>query len=248
MFFSNGKPDQNKLSKDRWTILKISKDLTELTDIGGRKLEKRKEQIKHFGTGEVEPEKENIDSDASGKRKSSEMEADGQMSAKMPKSIIETNQQFGAGRVEPEKEKNPQQENVDEEVEEYVDISAFNGKLFTRQFKPTNSNNILTTGEKYKPKIREKFQEYINQGIRFYLVYKVELEKYDADWEEDTKTVYLNSANRRIFDMEQFDEVYDEAMEKINEEFEAWMGEASGWEMDRISSIDLNIARLPELQ
>ena len=60
---------------DRWTILKISKDLTELTDIGGRKLEKRKEQIKHFGAGEVEPEKENIDSDASGKRKSSEMGA-----------------------------------------------------------------------------------------------------------------------------------------------------------------------------
>ena len=26
--FSNGKPDQNKLSKDRWTILKISNDLT----------------------------------------------------------------------------------------------------------------------------------------------------------------------------------------------------------------------------
>ena len=80
------------------------KDLTELTDIQGRKLEKRKEQIKHFGAWEVEPEKENIDGDASGKRNSSEMEADRQMSAKMPKTMIETNQQFGAGRVEPEKE------------------------------------------------------------------------------------------------------------------------------------------------
>ena len=38
--FSNRKPDQNKLSKDRWTILKISNDLTKLTDIEGRKLEK----------------------------------------------------------------------------------------------------------------------------------------------------------------------------------------------------------------
>ena len=73
MVFSNREPDQNKLSKDRWTILKISKDLTELTDIEGRKLEKRKEHITHFGAGEVEHEKENIDSDASGKRKSSEM-------------------------------------------------------------------------------------------------------------------------------------------------------------------------------
>merc|ERR1711954_499954 len=33
------------------------------------------------------------------------------MSAKMSKTMIETNQQFGAGRVEPEKEKNPPQEN-----------------------------------------------------------------------------------------------------------------------------------------
>ena len=58
---------------DRWVILKISKDLTELTDIEGRKLEKRKEQITHFGVGEVKHEKENIDSDASGKTKSNTM-------------------------------------------------------------------------------------------------------------------------------------------------------------------------------
>ena len=54
--------------------------------------------------------------------------------------------QFGAGnkagpshQVEPEKEKNLQQENdVGEENNSYVDISGFNGKLYTRQFKPTN--------------------------------------------------------------------------------------------------------------
>merc|ERR1711954_249087 len=54
MVFSNREHDQNKLSKDRWIILKISKDLTELTDIEGRKLEKRKEHITHFGMGEEE--------------------------------------------------------------------------------------------------------------------------------------------------------------------------------------------------
>ena len=50
------------------------KDIAELTNIQGRKLEKRKEQIKHFDAGDVEHEKENIDSDASGKGKSSEIE------------------------------------------------------------------------------------------------------------------------------------------------------------------------------
>merc|ERR1711954_26586 len=193
--FSNGKPDQNKLSKDRWTILKISKDLTELTDNEGRKLEKRKEQITHFGVGEVEHEKENIDSDASRKKKSNEMEADGHMSAKMGKSINETNQQFGAGRVDPEKEKSPQQENVDEEVE---DKYAFNGRLFSRQYKHRGSNYILQVGQQYKSKIRETVQEHINCGIRFYIVYKVELEKYGDGEEDDNKTTYLHSANRRI--------------------------------------------------
>ena len=31
--FANRKPDREKLSKDRWIILKISKDLSKLTEI-----------------------------------------------------------------------------------------------------------------------------------------------------------------------------------------------------------------------
>ena len=42
--------------------------------------------------------------------------------------------------------------------------------------------------------------------------------------------------------MEEFDEVYDEAMNKIKHDFEAYMGEQSGWALDEISSMDLNIA------
>ena len=44
--------------------------------------------------------------------------------------------------------------------------------------------------------------------------------------------------------MYEFDDVYEQAMTKINDEFEVWMGEGSGWVMDRINSIDLKIARL----
>ena len=42
LHFSNKEPNTNTLSKDRWTVLKISKDLTELTDIGGGNLSKKK--------------------------------------------------------------------------------------------------------------------------------------------------------------------------------------------------------------
>merc|ERR1711954_155384 len=125
------------------------------------------------------------------------------MSAKMPKSMIETNEEYGAGRVEPEKEKNPPQENeelyeqnhendlhqveheknpeqekVREDVEEYVDTSAFNGRLFSRRYKYKGSNDILQAGQQYKSKIRETVQEDINRCIRFYIVYEVKLENY----------------------------------------------------------------------
>merc|ERR1712081_147388 len=110
------------------------------------------------------------------------------MSAKMPKTIIETNQQFGAGRVEPEKEKNPQHENDGKEVVEYVDQSAFKGRLFSRQYIHRGSNDILQVGQQYKSKIKETVQEHINRGIRFYIVYEVELEKYGDGEEDDNKT------------------------------------------------------------
>ena len=44
--------------------------------------------------------------------------------------------------------------------------------------------------------------------------------------------------------MEQFDEVHDEAMDKINQNFEAYMGDTTGWVIDLISSIDVNMARM----
>ena len=147
-------------------------------------------------------------------------------------------------QVEHEKEKNPQQENVREDVEEYVDQSAFEGRLFSRRYKHRGSNDILQAGQQYKSKIRETVQEHINRGIRFYIVYEVELEKYGDGEEDDNKTVHLHSANRRILNMYEFDDVYEQAMTKINDQFEVWMGEGSGWVMDRINSISLNIARM----
>ena len=44
MVFSPHEPDRDKLSEDRWTILKISEDLTGLTDITD--LVKKKKMVK----------------------------------------------------------------------------------------------------------------------------------------------------------------------------------------------------------
>ena len=55
MFCLFHEPKKNTLSKDRWTILKISNDLTERADIAGRKLEQEKFKNPKFDAGMVEP-------------------------------------------------------------------------------------------------------------------------------------------------------------------------------------------------
>ena len=50
------RPNTNTLSKDRWTILKISNDLTELTDIGGGNLSKKKGKRLDSGCDELSDE------------------------------------------------------------------------------------------------------------------------------------------------------------------------------------------------
>ena len=63
------------------------------------------------------------------------------------------------------------------------------------------------------------------QDIRFYVVYKVNLTKQNNEGEEGTQEAYFHSSNRRVLHMEEFDTVYDEAMDKMKHDFEAYMEE-----------------------
>ena len=49
MVFANTKPNIEKLSKDRWLILKISEDLTSLKEITGGSSEVNKKKKKKMG-------------------------------------------------------------------------------------------------------------------------------------------------------------------------------------------------------
>ena len=85
-----------------------------------------------------------------------------------PKRITATvsNPQVGAGYVEPEKEKNPEvQNNLDlpPSVEDHVDRSAFNERLFTRQYKHRGSNDILIAGQQYKERIMRLLDHYVEK-------------------------------------------------------------------------------------
>ena len=99
------------------------------------------------------------------------------------------------------------------------------------------------TGEKYKPKIKGKVKEYMDRNITFHLRYKVRLVKVDMEGEEERVVKHFNSGNRRLLDMEEFDEVYGEHMDKLNDDLENYTGEGSGWVLEQIESLFLQISR-----
>ena len=75
------------------------------------------------------------------------------------------------------------------------------------------------------------------------MVYKVKLVKVNANEEEERVDAYFNSANRRVLHMDQFDEVYAQHMDKINEELESYTKLGSGWMLEEIKSIYLHISK-----
>ena len=74
-------------------------------------------------------------------------------------------------------------------------------------------------------------------------MYKGILVKVNADGEEERMEAYFNSANRRVLHMDQFDEVYAQHMDKINEELESYTKLGSGWMLEEIKSIYLHISK-----
>ena len=120
-------------------------------------------------------------------------------------SVIVPNPQVGAGQVE--KEKNPQNQDgpqIDNSEVEHVDRSAFNEKLFSRQYKHRGSNDILVAGQQYKDRIMRLLDYYMKKhgSVTFFMVYECKLLKYNQDGEEEYSDVYFHSRNRRLIAME----------------------------------------------
>ena len=82
----------------------------------------------------------------------------------------------------------------------------------------------------------------MDRNITFHLRYSVRLVRSN-DGEEERLVTNFNSGNRRLIHMEEFDEEYRGHMDKINEELENFTGEGSGWQLEEIESVFLQISR-----
>ena len=124
--------------------------------------------------------------------------------------------------------------------------TGLKGTLFSRQYKHRGSNDILQAGQQYKVRINRLLQHYMNENgaITFFMVYKCKLIKYNLeDDKEEYTEVYFHSRNRRLLFIEEFEENYQEALDTINGKLGDYMGESSGWMMDSIKAVNLNVAR-----
>ena len=181
---------------------------------------------------------EDIESDASKKRKSSDDESPIPQKCQRVSVIVPNPNvpQVGAGKVEPEKEKNPQPEDtgraqeqdvgldsppvllpeeqnpepLEPENNDYQDRTAFNERLFSRQYKHRGSNDILQAGQQYKVRMMRLLEHYMkkNGGVTFFIVYKCKLLKYNPEGEEEYTEVYFHSRNRGLFSIKEFEENY----------------------------------------
>ena len=74
------------------------------------------------------------------------------------------------------------------------------------------------------------------------LIIKVRMSKQDKEGEYQEVSQSFCGDARVIFREEDFDEAYDESVKKIWSDFDKWLSNGSGWILERIENLYLNVA------
>ena len=110
---------------------------------------------------------------------------------------------------------------------------------------------------KFARSIKESFTDLIKRELKELKNIKVSLEmKIKFKKEEEEKTQYMEQYFRendtQIFyandDENDIEEYFDNIFEKINGKIEAWVAEGSGWEIEKIDLVYVNVARFQPLR
>ena len=67
------------------------------------------------------------------------------------------------------------------------------------------------------------------------------------DGEVVTRAVYLRGKNRRMLDISEFYDLYDESKNKIWNIFDGWLKERSGWIIKSMDEFILKICKYPPI-
>ena len=79
--------------------------------------------------------------------------------------------------------------------------------------------------------------------LQFHIVFHVQLVGETSDGEEQRTKMHFHSSTRRLIHMDMYQEVYKEAIESVNKQLDRFTEMGSGWRLEKILEIKLNLAR-----
>ena len=108
----------------------------------------------------------------------------------------------------------------------------------------------LTFLEGVRPQIRQKLTEEILaiKGVKFQLALKIQLRKDRPDGGEEYTDPVIRHKQETLLQAAEINEVLDKAFPHILETLEKWTQRGSGWVVDHISTLWLDIARYQPLR
>ena len=124
--------------------------------------------------------------------------------------------------------------------------SAFNKTFYKKIWHVDGIKDLLVALHAYKPKIRNTIEDYIKEkgGLKWYMGVKVTMHKMDRDGNTIQDATPGFTTNPRIQQtMWDFDQDYNNTSEKIMEDFVAFNQNGSGWILQSVDNISVNIAR-----
>lgn len=104
--------------------------------------------------------------------------------------------------------------------------------------------------QEVRPKIRKKLEEEVSalNGVKFQLALRVRLHKANPDGSEEYTDPVLRHKQEAILRADDIDEALDRAIPYILELLEKWTQRGSGWVVDQVETLWLDIAKYQPLR
>ena len=135
--------------------------------------------------------------------------------------------------------------NSEHQPDDFHEEQAFNKLLYNKIWHVDGMKDLLVALQAYKPKIRNTLKDYMKEkgGMKWYLGVKVTMHKLDRDGDIiQVATPGFTTSPRVQESMWNFGQNYNNASGKIMEDFVAFNQNGSGWILQSVNNISVNIA------
>ena len=123
---------------------------------------------------------------------------------------------------------------------------AFRGYAETYKVEIINNINLSDSLSLSKNSIKNLFNELLREkrGFKYIISVKITLEKQINDNEFDPKTLYFNSLIKTVINRRYH---LNDSFEEILNLLDIWINEGSGWVIDKIEGLYINVANYEPL-